>query len=164
MKSEINRLASEVGSILKSKHLKLVTVESCTGGWIAESITHLAGSSMWFERGYVTYSNEAKQELVGVRYETLASFGAVSEETAREMARGGIEFSHADVAVSVTGIAGPDGGSADKPVGTVWIAWADRQGNEIAKPENFDGDREAIRCASVESALEGIIRFLTKHE
>ncbi len=164
MGTEIDRLAADVGGILLDRELKLATVESCTGGWIAQTVTDIAGSSAWFERGFVTYSNEAKQELVGVQADSLAAHGAVSGEVAVEMALGGVQFSRADVAVSVTGIAGPDGGTADKPVGTVWIAWADRGGRSEAMCHRLQGNRRAIREASVQHALLGLKSFLNSDE
>ncbi len=164
MNTDIDRLAIVVGDILLEKRLMLATVESCTGGWIAQTVTNIPGSSAWFERGFVTYSNEAKQELVGVQAETLTKHGAVSREVAVEMALGGVQRSRADVAVSVTGIAGPDGGTPEKPVGTVWIAWADRHGRSEAICYGLQGDRRAVREASVEHALCGLTDFLNTHE
>jgi len=117
-------LARRVGSRLKRRRLKLATAESCTGGWIAQAVTSVAGSSEWFERGFVTYSNEAKKEMLGVRAATLSRHGAVSEETAREMAAGALKRSEAHVALAVTGIAGPGGGTRKKPVGMVCFAWS----------------------------------------
>lgn len=153
-------LALETGKLLKAKNLMLATVESCTGGGIAASLTDVPGSSEWFERGFVTYSNDSKRELVGVKRQTLAEHGAVSEAVAREMSVGALIHSNADVAVSVTGVAGPDGGTADKPVGTVWISWAERQGCSLAKLHNLHGDRAAIRDASIVSALNGLHSFV----
>ncbi len=164
MSAEIDRLAADVGGVLLDRGMKLATVESCTGGWIAQTVTDIAGSSAWFERGFVTYSNEAKQELVGVQADTLSAYGAVSREVAVEMALGGIECSRADVAVSVTGIAGPDGGTIKKPVGTVWIAWANRDGLSEAIGHRFQGDRRAVREASVQQALLGLKNFLNLDE
>ena len=140
----------------------LVTAESCTGGGIAESVTSLAGSSQWFERGYVTYSDESKQELLKVTLDTLARYGAVSEECAAEMAEGGINNSHADIAVSVTGIAGPDGGSADKPVGTVCFGWSQREQETLTTRIVFAGDREEVRRQTVLMALQGLLDLLEK--
>ena len=137
----------------------LACAESCTGGWIAKVLTDRAGSSDWFERGFVTYSNLAKQEMLGVSPATLARHGAVSREVALEMARGALARSAAHYAVAVTGIAGPRGGTQDKPVGTVWIAWAG-DGFAEAVCENFAGDREAVRLATVRSALAGLVARL----
>lgn len=156
----MENLAKTVGERLKARAQQLVTAESCTGGWVAQVVTAVAGSSAWFERGFVTYSNSAKQELVGVRTETLARHGAVSEETAREMALGALARSKADVAVAVTGVAGPSGGSPEKPVGTVCFAWADRRGARSSETRQFSGDRESVRRQSVVHALEGVLRTL----
>ncbi|BAW80764.1 damage inducible protein CinA [Candidatus Nitrosoglobus terrae] len=153
-------LAQQLGEALRASGLMVVTAESCTGGWVAEAITDIAGSSYWFERGFVTYSNEAKQEVLKVRAETLACFGAVSEETVKEMAKGAIACSHAGISVAVSGIAGPGGGSLAKPVGTIWFAWALRSGKEWAAQEYFAGDRKAIRQQSVERALQGLLSIL----
>jgi nicotinamide-nucleotide amidase len=137
--------------------LRLAAAESCTGGWVAKACTDAVGSSRWFERGFVTYSNEAKEELLGVQAETLARHGAVSEATVREMAIGALTHSRADVALAVSGIAGPGGGTPDKPVGTVWFAWAWRGGRLDVRCERFGGDRGAVRRAAVEAALGGLL-------
>ena len=155
----MDELAKKLGVRLKRGNDVLATAESCTGGWVAQIVTSVAGSSAWFDRGFVTYSNAAKQELLGVRAETLSERGAVSEETAREMARGALERSTATVAVSVTGVAGPTGGTPEKPVGTVCFAWA-RGGAVRSETRRFAGDREAIRRQSVILALEGVMRAL----
>jgi nicotinamide-nucleotide amidase len=152
-------LANTLGARLKRANEMLATAESCTGGWAAQVVTSVAGSSAWFERGFVTYSNEAKQELLGVRAETLRAHGAVSEETACEMARGALERSRATVSVSITGVAGPAGGTPEKPVGTVCFAWA-RAGEVRSETRRFAGDRESIRRQSVILALEGVMRAL----
>lgn len=152
-------LAKRLGARLKRANEMLATAESCTGGWAAQVVTSAAGSSAWFERGFVTYSNAAKQELLGVRAETLRAHGAVSEETAREMARGALERSRGTIAVSITGVAGPAGGTAEKPVGTVCFAWA-RGGEVRSETRRFAGDRESIRRQSVILALEGVMRAL----
>ena len=154
---ELESLAAEVGQVLGRKGWRLVTAESCTGGWIAQASTAIAGSSEWFERGFVTYSNEAKQEMLGVQAETLMHHGAVSEVTVREMAVGALAASRAQVAVAVSGIAGPSGGSAAKPVGTVWIAWAVVTGRVGATRYHFAGDRQAIRAQTVQQALKGVL-------
>lgn len=153
-------LAQALGSRLKEKGGLLVTAESCTGGWVAQVATSLAGSSEWFECGFVTYSNAAKEELLGVRRETLERHGAVSEETAREMALGALERSRGTLALAVTGVAGPGGGSPAKPVGTVCFAWASRGGGRRAETRHFAGDREAVRRQSVEHALRGALEHL----
>jgi len=150
-------LAVRLGCTLQDRRWTVATAESCTGGLIAGAITGVAGSSGWFERGFVTYSNEAKVEMLGVRRETLAAHGAVSEATVREMAAGAVERSRADIAVAVTGVAGPSGGTPDKPVGLVCFAWARRGGAVEARTERFGGDRAAVRAATVEAALQGLI-------
>lgn len=152
-------LAKTVGERLKAARQILVTAESCTGGWVAQAVTSVAGSSDWFERGYVTYSNAAKEELLGVRQATLKKHGAVSEETAREMAQGALARSKGTVALAVTGVAGPGGGTVEKPVGMVCFAWADKRGTR-AETKNFSGDRDAVRRQSVIRALEGVIEIV----
>jgi nicotinamide-nucleotide amidase len=158
--SELDPLAGKVGLRLKAAGQRLVTAESCTGGWIAQAVTAIAGSSDWFERGFVTYSNEAKQELLDVSSLTLKSHGAVSEETAREMAQGALRASHATIALSVTGVAGPTGGSAAKPVGTVCFAWVRGGAPARSETRRFAGDRESVRKQSVIFALEGLLALL----
>lgn len=160
MTDRIKRLAEEIGPALKARQLMLATAESCTGGGLSYWITHVAGSSNWFERGFVTYSNAAKVDLLGVHPDTLAKYGAVSEETAREMAEGAIRHSQAQVSIAVTGIAGPDGGSLDKPVGTVWLAWV--LPNQPTQTEclHLTGDRETIRLQTIEHAFAKLITLL----
>ncbi|MGQ0652015.1 MAG: CinA family protein [Betaproteobacteria bacterium] len=153
-------LAQEVGAKLKAAGATLVTAESCTGGGVAEVVTSVAGSSNWFDRGFVTYTNAAKEELLGVQSATLQKHGAVSEEAAREMAHGALARSPASVAVSVTGIAGPGGAVPGKPVGTVCFAWARRGGAVASETRRFDGDRAAVRRQSVVHALQGVLRAL----
>jgi len=153
-------LAIRVGAALKARGIALATAESCTGGWVAQCVTSVAGSSDWFERGFVTYSDASKEELLGVRRATLDAHGAVSEETAREMAAGALERSRAGVAVAVTGIAGPAGGTPAKPVGTVCFAWARRGGRARSAVRRFDGDRASVRRQSVIAALEGVLGSL----
>jgi nicotinamide-nucleotide amidase len=153
---QLRQLAESTGGKLHSARLTLVTAESCTGGWIAKVVTDVAGSSAWFECGLATYSYEAKQALLGVRPETLEMHGAVSRETVLEMVAGALVHSGAGVAVAVTGIAGPGGGTSDKPVGTVWIAWKRRGGYPAAEVYRFDGDREAVRRQTVAAALRGL--------
>ena len=135
----------------------LVTAESCTGGWVAQAVTAIAGSSDWFERGYVTYSNAAKRELLGVKEKTLRKHGAVSEETAREMARGALKNSRGTIAVAVTGVAGPTGGSDTKPVGMVCFAFA-TAGRVVSQTRRFKGNRESVRRQSVAHALKGVLK------
>ena len=156
--STTNELALDLGIALTARGWMAATAESCTGGLIAGAITDVSGSSGWFERGFVTYSNEAKIELLGVRPETLSRFGAVSEETARAMVAGALERSHADVAVAVTGVAGPTGGTPEKPVGLVWLAWGIRGGAVEAVSHRFPGNRAAVREATVAVALDGLIK------
>ena len=153
----LEALAAEVGALLRANGQTLTTAESCTGGWVAQCVTAIAGSSAWFERGFVTYSNEAKHEMLGVEFVTLNAHGAVSEATAAAMAIGALRQSRADWALSITGIAGPDGGSPGKPVGTVCFGWAARDAGVEVDTRHFAGDREAIRRQSVEYALRGIV-------
>ncbi|PHR67664.1 MULTISPECIES: CinA family protein [unclassified Alcanivorax] len=154
--NDILAAAVALASALQKQRLILATAESCTGGGIAQALTGLSGASTWFDRGFVTYSNEAKEEMLGVQASTLASVGAVSEETALEMARGAITHSRAHVSVAVTGIAGPDGGTPDKPVGTVWIAWGQKLGYAEARCFHFDGDRDAVRQQTILEAILGL--------
>ena len=155
----MDELARRVGERLKAANAVLATAESCTGGWVAQVVTSIAGSSAWFDRGFVTYSDAAKQELLGVGAETLRAHGAVSEATAREMARGALERSQATVAVSITGVAGPGGGTPQKPVGTVCFAWA-QAGGTLSETRHLAGDRESVRRQSVVVALEGVLKAL----
>jgi nicotinamide-nucleotide amidase len=142
-----------------SSHAMLVTAESCTGGWVAQAVTSIAGSSDWFERGYVTYSNAAKREALGVSKKILVRYGAVSEPTARAMAQGALKKSRAGIAVAITGIAGPGGGTPGKPVGTVCFAWA--QGRKIrSETRRFTGGRGRVRRQSVIHALRGVLKCL----
>lgn len=160
----LGALARRVGVRLQKRKLKLATAESCTGGWIAQAITSVAGSSRWFERGFVTYSNQAKKELLGVHERTLLRHGAVSEETAREMAAGALARSRAQVSVAVTGIAGPGGGTRRKPVGTVCFAWSWKKGSLDSTVRRLRGSRETIRRQSVALALEGLLHRLEEAE
>ena len=148
-----------LASLLLRKGWFLTTAESCTGGLIAAGCTELAGSSQWFERGFVTYSNAAKCELLGVDAALIARQGAVSEVVVRAMAMGALSHSNAQVAIAVTGVAGPAGGSTDKPVGTVWLAWATPSG-VISERQHFDGDRAAVRQATVQHALSRLIKLI----
>jgi nicotinamide-nucleotide amidase len=153
----LERLARRLGARLKKRKLMLATAESCTGGWVAQAVTSVSGSSNWFERGFVTYSNAAKKELLGVRAATLARHGAVSEAVAREMAAGALRRSRAQIAVAVTGIAGPGGGTRKKPVGLVWFAWATKKGGAQSAVRRFAGGRDAVRRRSVAFALQGLL-------
>lgn len=153
------QLATEVAERLQAAGLMMVTAESCTGGWIGMAVTAVTGSSEWYERGFITYSNESKQEMLDVNAETIRDKGAVSEQTVLEMARGALLHSHAQIAVSVSGIAGPGGGTPDKPVGTVWLAWVYGD-KEVARVFHFQGDRHEVRLQAVEQGLQGILDLL----
>jgi nicotinamide-nucleotide amidase len=159
--AELNAMAVALGARLSALGQTLVTAESCTGGWIAKVVTDVPGASAWFESGIVAYSYEAKQGLLGVRPETLIQHGAVSEATVLEMVSGALTKSGAAVAVAVTGIAGPGGGTPEKPVGTVWLAWKRRGGYPLMRCFHFDGDREAVRRKTVRAALDGLQKLLT---
>jgi nicotinamide-nucleotide amidase len=157
---ELFALSERVGRKLRAAGRRVATAESCTGGWVAKACTDIAGSSQWFECGYVTYSNAAKVRDLGVSELILASHGAVSEATVREMAAGAVRVSGADVAVAISGIAGPDGGTPTKPVGTVWFAVAVRRGGATAvtaETQLFAGDRELVRRLAVKRALELVL-------
>jgi nicotinamide-nucleotide amidase len=158
--STLFRLAQQVGAALKARRLMLATAESCTGGWIAEAVTMVPGSSDWFERGFVTYTYISKREMLGVRESTLEKHGAVAEDVVREMAAGALARSHAQVAVGVSGVAGPSGGTPEKPVGTVCFAWDVKGGAARTETKRFRGDREAVRRQSVEHALRGVLAAL----
>ena len=160
MPTPLYELAVQVGQALLARNRLLAVAESCTGGWIAKVITDVPGSSGWFERGFVTYSNAAKMELLDVGEATLAACGAVSAETVTAMAEGALAHSRAEVAVAVSGIAGPDGGSPAKPVGTVWLAWAVKGQPTRHRCHTFKGDREAVRYQAVAAALEGLLDIL----
>ncbi|MEO7149537.1 MAG: CinA family protein [Rhodanobacteraceae bacterium] len=159
--AQLHAIAQTIAEALSQRGQMLVAAESCTGGWIAKVLTDLPGSSAWFECGIVAYSYEAKEALLGVNPHTLEHAGAVSQETANEMVSGALARFGASVAVAVTGIAGPSGGTADKPVGTVWIAWKRRGGYARAEVFHFPGDREAVRRQTVARALEGVRKILT---
>ena len=153
-------LAGHVGIDLIQQGLMLASAESCTGGWLGQAITSKRGSSAWYERGFITYSVVSKQEMLGVSAATLKQHGTVSEQTAQEMAAGAISHSHAQVAVAITGIAGPDGGTAEKPVGMVCFAWAKKDSLALSATRHFSGDREAVRRQAVAAALQGVIDLL----
>lgn len=155
----LNAFVPEVATRLQALGWQLATAESCTGGMIAAACTDLAGSSVWFERGFVSYSNEAKTELLGVPGELIQTQGAVSQDVALAMAAGALRHSRAQAAIAVTGVAGPGGGSAAKPVGTVWLAWATPTGI-TAELAHFSGDRAAVREATVQRALQGLLERL----
>lgn len=156
----ITELAVIVGQVLKKHQWKLVTAESCTGGGLAYYLTTVPGSSDWFDRGFVTYSNISKQEMINVSEQTLKKWGAVSEQTAREMATGALHKSSADISMAITGIAGPDGGTLEKPVGTVWFAWQQINSGIKTQMHLLDGDRTAVREKAIELALEKILTLL----
>ena len=156
----MNELARKIATALTARGALLATAESCTGGWAAQALTAIAGSSNWYERGFVTYSNAAKEEMLGVQRQTLERHGAVSEETAREMALGALGHSGAGVALAITGIAGPGGGGREKPVGMVCFAWAAKGGVPRSETRHFAGDREAVRRQAVERALAGVLELL----
>jgi nicotinamide-nucleotide amidase len=156
------KLAVELGTALKQRCWMLALAESCTGGMVAQYVTSIPGSSFWFERGFVTYSNAAKIDMLGVSQTTLDSYGAVSEQTAREMAQGALSNSRAHIAAAITGIAGPDGGTPEKPVGTVCFAWADANGI-VASTMRFSGDRSAVRQQAVTYCLQKLIRLTVGH-
>ena len=155
--NELETLAERLGQILLNRGEWLATAESCTGGWVAQTITAIAGSSAWFDRGFVTYSNAAKVDMLGIPESTLERHGAVSEATARGMAQGALSHSRANWSVSITGVAGPTGGSREKPVGTVCFAWAATDGGCEAQTCLFSGDRAAVREQSVRHALKGLL-------
>jgi len=150
----IERLVARLAGALSARGERLATAESCTGGWVAKVCTDLAGSSAWFERGFVTYSNQAKQDMLGVPAQTLADFGAVSEPTVQAMADGALAHSRAQWALAISGIAGTGGGSPDKPVGTVWIAWRGPGGWRLSRRYQFEGDRDRVRRQALQSALD----------
>lgn len=158
--SDIDELSRQLGAACVAAKVTLAAAESCTGGGVGEAITRTAGSSAWFDRGFVTYSNDAKVDLLGVKQETIGSHGAVSDAVAREMAMGALHQSSADFAVAVTGVAGPGGGTAAKPVGLVWFAWASLDGDVRTKFEIFGGDRAAIREQAVAEALKGMMAMV----
>lgn len=159
--TELYGLAESVGEALRARGLMLATAESCTGGWVSTAVTAVAGSSAWFERGFVTYSNAAKQEMLGVDPGTLSAHGAVSEAVVREMAEGAVTRSHADAAVAVSGVAGPGGGSAAKPVGLVCLAWALEGAETRSLSLHCEGTRAQVRREAVKRALEGLLERLS---
>lgn len=156
----MNQLASQVGAALYAHGMMLATAESCTGGGVASAMTEIAGSSAWFDRGFVTYSNQAKVDMLGVTQFTLDNFGAVSEATVREMVEGTLRNSQAKIALAVSGIAGPGGGTPEKPVGTVWFAWGIKDGVSIARLHQLSGNRAEIRALAVRISLQGILELL----
>jgi nicotinamide-nucleotide amidase len=164
--AELNGLARELAKVLGTRSLQLATAESCTGGWVGKVLTEIPGSSSWYLGGIVSYSNALKTTLLGVQPGTLETHGAVSPETAREMAIGAIERCGGTCGLSVTGVAGPDGGTAQKPVGLVWFGWAVKRGEQIAvhtAQERFAGDRDAVRRQAVARALRGMTDIVTSN-
>lgn len=160
----LDQLAKQLGELLSTQKLSLCTAESCTGGWLATTITGIAGSSTWFERGFVTYSNPSKQELLGVKQSTLDQVGAVSKEVAEEMAQGALANSHAQMSLAITGIAGPSSDNSDKPVGTVWLAWVNQHRKIQSQCFHFSGDRYSVRFSSVKMALTILINEVQPNE
>lgn len=157
MDAELAALSLAIGQAAMTRIATIATAESCTGGWAAQVITHTAGSSAWFDRGFVTYSNAAKNDMLGVQEQTLVAHGAVSEAAAREMALGALTYSAASHALAITGIAGPAGGSVGKPVGTICFSWCQRGGDAFTETRRFQGDREAVRRQAVIHALNGLL-------
>ncbi len=155
------RLSARVGNVLKDRNLMLAVAESCTGGLLSQVVTSVPGSSQWFDRGFITYSNESKQELLGVDAARLEQYGAVSQEVVREMAAGALARGNAQVSVAISGVAGPEGGAPAKPVGTVWLAWAADGRVPRQRLEHFSGDREMVRRQAVIAAMQGIIDILS---
>jgi len=161
MDDSLYALAEKTGHLLHRLKIQLVTAESCTGGWIAQALTAVPGCSNWFERGFVSYSNASKSDMLGVPAALIDSDGAVSEAVVKAMAQGAISHSSAHLSIAVSGVAGPDGGTADKPVGLVWIAWGQKRGYVEAQAFQFSGDREQVRRATVVAALEGLVKRLS---
>lgn len=162
IENDIDKLAETLGQMLNAQGETLALAESCTGGMVAAAVTSIAGSSAWFDRGFVTYSNLAKTQMLGVSSVTLANFGAVSEQTAVEMAKGALQNSQATIAGSITGIAGPTGGSAEKPVGTVCFAWVHADGPTKCTTQLFHGTRAQIRHQATAHMLRGLMEILAK--
>lgn len=158
----MNALSQQLGILLAHHGMMLTTAESCTGGGVAQAITQIAGSSRWFERGFVTYTNTAKVEMLGVSPDTLMQHGAVSEATVREMVAGALAHSHAQIALAVSGIAGPSGGTPEKPVGTVWFAWGIEHEIIVTQRHQLHGDRATIQALSIDIALQGTINLLNQ--
>lgn len=157
MDSDLVELSAAIGAVCLARKLTIATAESCTGGWAAQVITHTPGSSTWFDRGFITYTNAAKADMLGVPMNTIETFGAVSLETATAMAVGALQYSNALISLSITGIAGPTGGSPDKPIGTVCFGWSGKNAAPSCERRLFSGDRENIRRQSVLHALSGLL-------
>ncbi len=164
----VEKLALELGRVLQKQGIKLVTAESCTGGMVAQAITSVAGSSSFFESGFIPYSNAAKQSMLGVKVSSLNAFGAVSQEVAQEMAEGALLHSQASCSLAITGIAGPGGGSVEKPVGMVWFAWAyQKPGGKVValvESQHFLGDRQAVRLQATQFALQQMLQYLNLND
>lgn len=160
MANNLYELAEQLGEALVKRKWKLVTAESCTGGWVGQAVTSVPGSSKWFDRGFITYCNVSKQELLDVKPETLEKYGAVSEETVKEMTEGALKNSHADLSLAITGIAGPGGGTPEKPMGTVCFGWAFSNQKTQTCCEHFSGDRNSVREQSVRFVLERLLSIL----
>lgn len=158
--AELYQLSEQTGQVLRQRGILLASAESCTGGWVGMLITAVPGSSAWYERGFITYSNAAKQDMLGVQSATLETFGAVSEATVLEMAQGALVRSRAQIALAISGVAGPDGGTPQKPVGTVCMAWIRQDGPRLATTCKMGGDRDGIRARAVAAALRGVIELL----
>jgi nicotinamide-nucleotide amidase len=156
---ELSGIAAQLGEVLQKHGLMLALAESCTGGMVSQAVTSVAGSSSWFDCGFVTYSNDAKVKMLGVSDKTLSQFGAVSEQTAIEMVQGALHHSHATIAGSITGIAGPDGGSDDKPVGTVCFAWIVKNKCLVNTTKHFQGSRQEIREQATKALLNGLLEI-----
>lgn len=161
---KLGRTARKLGAALHERGWTLATAESCTGGWIAKLMTDVPGSSQWFDRSYVTYSNAAKVEMLGVSRQTLSGHGAVSEETVREMAQGAFDRSSAQVTIAISGIAGPDGGTAAKPVGTVWLAWLVHTEALVTRLDRYPGDRDSVRRLAVMNAMDRLLELMVSGE
>lgn len=157
---QLSALADQLGSELVSKKNKLVTAESCTGGWVGRVITSVTDSSRWYDRGFITYSNASKREMLEVSSEVIARYGAVSEQTVRAMAEGALKNSQAQFALSITGIAGPGGGSDEKPVGLVWFAWTGKGGETRSESSQFTGERQDVQKQAVRFALQGMLGYV----
>ena len=157
---ELHQLACELADKLRARGWMLATAESCTGGWVGQLITALPGSSQWYERGFITYANAAKIEMLGVPAELIETLGAVSEETAAAMAAGALKYSHAQTALAISGIAGPGGGTPQKPVGLVCYGWALADGTVMSSTCRLDGDREEIRSRAAAAAMRGLIELM----
>lgn len=160
MDQSLYQLAARVGRELKRRGLMMASAESCTGGWVGQAVTMVPGSSEWYERGFITYTYISKREMLGVKARSLATFGAVSEQVVAEMAQGALTHSHAQIAVSISGVAGPSGGSPEKPVGTVCFGWRMLRGAAITETRRFRGDRDGVRRRATAHALRGILRVL----